>query len=165
MTTIVGVLLEVFEREAQQARVVISTIGKIPKDYKPKEGMRTLWELANHLAQIPLLDPSFYVGEIANVEQAQAKEKKLKSDDLKGLLATFDKGIKEVGKRFKGMTDGEFFAKTLKPFYEKRPKKNWAHYMPEFITHISMHKMQLWMYLKLAGAKVDMMTYYGVSPE
>jgi len=159
------VLLEVFEREANQAKVVLTAINKTPKDYIPKEGMRTLWELANHIAQIPLLDPNMYSMKIANVEQAQAKEKELRSADLKGLLSIFDKGIKEVNKRFKNMTEKEFFAKNLKPFYETGPEKNWAYYMPEFITHISMHKMQLWMYLKLAGAKVDMMTYYGIAPK
>jgi uncharacterized damage-inducible protein DinB len=165
MTTVVDVLLEVFEREAQQARVVLSTINNTPKNYTPKEGMRTLWELANHLAQIPLLDPSMYSGKIANLEQAQAEEKRLKSDDLKGVLSIFDKGIKEVNKRFKKMTEEEFFAKNLKPFYETGPEKNWAYLMPEFITHIAMHKMQLWMYLKLAGANVNMMTYYGITPK
>ncbi len=59
------------------------------------------------------------------------------------------------------MPDEEFFAKTLKPFYESGPMRSWANYMPEFITHLAMHKMQLWMYLKLAGVEVNMMTYYG----
>ncbi len=63
------------------------------------------------------------------------------------------------------MSEKEFFAKTLKPFYQQGDAKNWTYYMPEFITHLAMHKMQLWMYLKLAGADVNMMTYYGHHPE
>ena len=71
----------------------------------------------------------------------------------------------EIKKRFTGMTAQEFFAKTLKPFYETGEARSWAHFLPDIITHIAMHKMQLWMYLRLAGAKVDMMTYYGHHPE
>ncbi len=163
MPTTVDVLLEAFEHEAKQARVVIAAIKDTDMEYAPKEGMRTLRELANHLAQIPLLDPAMYAKEIADVEQARAREKELFREDLDGILAVLDEGIQAVKQRFTGMTNKQFFAKTLKPFYEKT-EKNWAYYMPEFISHIAMHKMQLWMYLKLAGVNVDMMTYYGVVP-
>ncbi len=161
MSKTIDVLLDAFEHEAKQARVVIAAIGNTDMAYSPQEGMRTLEELANHLAQIPLLDPVMYAKEIADVEQARAREKELHRQDIDGFLAVLDEGIQAVKQRFTGMTEREFFAKTLKPFYEKT-EKNWAYYMPEFISHIAMHKMQLWMYLKLAGVKVDMMTYYGV---
>jgi uncharacterized damage-inducible protein DinB len=164
MPTTVEVLLDAFEHEAKQARVVIATMKGTDMEYTPKEGMRTLRELANHLAQIPHLDPAMYAKEIADVEQARAREKELNREDLDGILAVFDEGVQAVKQRFSGMTEKEFFAKTLKPFYEKTAK-NWAYYIPEFICHIAMHKMQLWMYQKLAGVKVDMMTYYGVVPE
>jgi uncharacterized damage-inducible protein DinB len=165
MSNTVNVLLEAFEHEAKQARVVIAAIKDADMDYTPKEGMRTLRELANHLAQIPLLDPAMYSREIEDVEQARAREKELRREDLDGILAVLDEGILAVKQRFTGMADKDFLAKNLQPFYEKEERKNWAYYMPEFITHISMHKMQLWMYLKLAGVKVNMMTYYGVVTE
>ena len=164
MSKVVEVLLKVFEHEAQQARCVLSVIKDADLEFTPKEGMRTLGAMANHLAQIPLLDPSMYAQEIADVKQAQAREKELNRDTLEGMLTVFDEGIEAVKKRFTGMSEKEFFAKTLKPFYEQGDAKNWAYYMPEFITHIAMHKMQLWMYLKLAGAEVNMMTYYGHHP-
>lgn len=164
MSKTVDVLLAAFEHEAKQARVVIATIQDTDMEYSPQEGMRTLGELANHLAQIPLLDPAMYAQEIPDVEHARAREKELHRKDLDGILTVFDEGVQAVKQRFTGMTDKEFFAKTLKPFYEKT-EKNWAYYLPEFISHIAMHKMQLFMYLKLAGVKVDMMTYYGVTPK
>jgi len=165
MPSAVEVLLNVFEHEASQARCVLAAIQDTDMKYTPMKGMRTLGALANHLAQIPLLDPSMYAQEIKDVEQARAREKELNRSKLADILALFDEGIKVVKTRFSGMSEKEFFAKTLKPFYEQGPEKNWAYYMPEFITHIAMHKMQLWMYLKLAGAKVNMMTYYGHHPE
>jgi uncharacterized damage-inducible protein DinB len=165
MPSTVDVLLGVFEHEAQQARCVLAAIGDKDMKFVPHEGMRALGDVANHLAQIPLLDPSFYVGEIKDMDQARAREKELHRSALADILAVFDEGIQAVKKRFTGMSEKEFFTKTVKPFYEKGPAKNWAYFMPEFITHIAMHKMQLWMYLKLAGAEVNMMTYYGHHPE
>jgi uncharacterized damage-inducible protein DinB len=165
MSSVIDVLLKVFEHEAAQARCVLAAVKGMDLEFTPKEGMRNLGALANHLAQIPLLDPSFYIGEIADMEQAQMREKELNRNTLEEMLAVFDEGVESVKKRFTGMLEKEFFAKTLKAFYEKGEAKNWAYYMPEFITHIAMHKMQLWMYLKLAGAEVNMMTYYGHYPE
>ncbi len=165
LTSVVDVLLKVFEHEAQQARCVLEAAKDTDLEFTPKEGMRTLGLLANHLAQIPLMDPSFYIQEIADLKQAQMREKELNRNTLEEMLAVFDEGVEAVKKRFTGMSEKEFFTKTLKPFYEQGDAKNWAYYMPEFITHIAMHKMQLWMYLKLAGAEVNMMTYYGHHPE
>jgi uncharacterized damage-inducible protein DinB len=165
MPSTIDVLLTVFEHEADQARCVLEAIKDLDMEYSPQEGMRTLGELANHLAQIPLLDPAMYANEIKDLEQAQASEKKLNRTKLAEILAVFDEGVKSVKKRFSGMAEKEFFAKTLKPFYEQRSEKAWDYYMPEFITHLAMHKMQLWMYLKLAGVDVNMMTYYGHRPE
>lgn len=165
MTKISDVMLNVFKHEASQARVVLDAAKDADMNFVPKEGMRTLKVLANHLAQIPLLDPSMYRGEIENVEQAQAKEKELWRDSLEDMTALFDDGIKSVEKFFDGMSDDEFMKKDLQPFYASDAKKSWTYYFAEFTTHISMHKMQLWMYLKLAGADVNMMTYYGVPRE
>ena len=165
MASIIEVLLNVFKHEADQARCVLTAIQDTDMKYAPKKGMRTLGELANHLSQIPALDPAMYAHEIADVEQARAREKELNRSHLADIISVFDDGIKAVKARFTGMSDKDFFAKTLKPFYEKGPEKNWAYFMPEFITHIAMHKMQLWMYLKLAGVNVNMMTYYGVESE
>jgi len=165
MTKIVDVLLDSFNRDAKQAKVVLAAAKSVDMDYTPGQGMKPLKELANHLAQIPSLDHRMYSREIETVEQAQAQEKELSRDDIDGMLSVFDDGIAAVNAKFRDMSDKDLLENKLKPFYETRSEKNWAYYMPEFIRHIAMHKMQLWMYLKLAGAKVDMMTYYGVPPK
>ncbi len=165
MTNIINVLMNVFEHEANQARVVLAVTEPKFMKYTPQKGMRNLLDLANHLAQIPLLDPALYTRELPTREQANAKEKELWQDNREGLLSTFDTGIKKLKTRFSAMKEEVFFANTLQPFYETGAQRNWAFYLPELITHIAMHKMQLWMYLKLAGAHVNMMTYYGHAPE
>jgi uncharacterized damage-inducible protein DinB len=155
------VLLETFEGEAKQARCVLEAVKDSQMQYVPMEGMRTLGELANHLAQIPLLDPDFFNGKISDVENARAREAELNRETTSDMISILDEGIKAMTQKFSNMSEDEFFSKTLTTFYEQGPKRNWAHYFPEIITHIAMHKMQLWMYLKLSGASVNMMTYYG----
>jgi len=134
-------------------------------DFVPCTGMRPLITLVNHLAQIPLMDPSVYSSQLGNEEAIQNREKELHRTDINGALGVFDEGIKSVEKRFNKMTEEEFLEKNLRPFYESGDTKNWAYYLPEMTRHIAMHKMQLWMYLKLSGLEVNMMTYYGLADE
>jgi len=162
MPKIVDVLLKVFNHEAAQSRVVLKAAKGMDLTFVPKEGMRPMKGLANHLSQIPSMDPAMYCQEIRSIEEAQATEKKLTRDSVDQMLKLFDEGVKKVNARFANMADDELLKEQLKPCYEQGAPKSWAHYFPELTTHMAMHKMQLWMYLKLAGADVDMMTYYGV---
>ena len=162
MAKISEVMLNMFVHESKQARVVLECAKNTDLDFTPKEGMRPLKSLANHLAQIPSMDPFMYRGVIENGEQAQAREKELWREDIDSIISLFDKGIESVKGQFEGMSDEEFLTANLQPFYEPKKKKSWAYYFAEFTTHVSMHKMQLWMYLKMAGVDVNMMTYYGV---
>ncbi|UCE09468.1 MAG: hypothetical protein JSW61_10920 [Candidatus Thorarchaeota archaeon] len=165
MTRIVEVLLDSFKHEAKQARVVIDVARKAKSRFAPKKGLRTLEALVNHIAQIPTLDPSFYSGELESMEAAQKVEKDLWCKDVDDALILFDEGVEDASERFAEMSDDELLAKNLRPFYETGEEHNWAYYIPEMTRHIAMHKMQLWMYLKLSGLDVNMMTYYGVTSE
>ena len=165
LTSIAEVLLDSFKHEARQARVVIDVARDAKSGFKPSEGMRTLKEIVNHLAEIPTLDPSFYSGEFTSVEDAQKMEKELWREDIDDALALFDEGVESVLERFGEMSDEQVLEENLQSFYEKGPMHNWAYYIPEMTRHIAMHKMQLWMYLKLSGLDVNMMTYYGVTSE
>ncbi len=156
------ILVEMFERESQQARFVLAAAKEVDLNYSPYEGMRPLIDLANHLTQIPLIDLKFYSKEFKAFEEVQECEKKMHRSDIPSLLDVFDEGVQSVKKYIEGLSDDEILEKNLKAFYEDGPEKNWAHYIPEITTHLAMHKMQLWMYLKLAGAPVSMWTYYGV---
>ncbi len=165
MPKISDVMLNMFLHESNQAKVVLECAKNTDLNFVPKEGMRPLIALANHLAQIPSMDPYMYRGEIADAEQAQAREKELWRDGIDRIISVFDEGVESVKMYFKDMSDDEFLKANLRPFYEQKEKKSWGHYFAEFTTHIAMHKMQLWMYLKMAGVAVDMMTYYGITSE
>ncbi len=162
MVKLSQILVEMFEKESLQARFVLAAIKDVDLTYSPLEGMRSLIDLANHLAQIPVIDLKFFSNEFKSFDEVQEWEKKLHRSDIPGLLTVFDEGMKTVKKYFESLSDDEILEKKLKAFYEEGPKKNWAHYLPEMTTHLAMHKMQLWMYLKLAGAPVSMWTYYGI---
>ena len=165
MTAIIDVLLDSFVLEANQARCVLNVIQDGNLDFTPGNELRPLRDLANHLAQVPLIDPEIFGGKLDNMEKARAREQELTRSTISEMLTVFDEGVEAVKKQFMGMSEKEFFAETMVPFYESGPAKSWAKFFPDIITHIAMHKMQIWMYLKLAGVKVDMMTYYGHHPE
>lgn len=154
-----------FIHESDQVKVVIKSAAGQDFSFSPKEGMKPLKDLINHLAQIPSLDFGLYKMDIENIEQAQKMEKDLNRETIDEMLEVFEKGINKVVEYFKVMTDNEFLEEKLTPCYMKGPPKAWAYYLSEMTRHLAMHKMQLWMYLKLAGAPVDMMTYYGVTSE
>jgi len=165
METIPRILVEMFERESNQARFVLAAAEGVNLQFCPYEDMRCLEDLANHMAQIPILDFKFYSKAFEDFEAVRAMEIELKRTSIKEMLKVFDKGIETVKNHLSALTDEDALKANLKAFYEQGPEKGWTHYIPEITTHLAMHKMQLWMYLKMAGAPVSMWTYYGVPRE
>jgi uncharacterized damage-inducible protein DinB len=155
-------LLEMLVHESKQARFVLTVAKDTDLKFSPNDKMKPLLDLANHIAQIPLIDYKFFNMDFDNFEQTQKLEKELHKDSIDELLTIFDQGIEYIREHFAKLSDEEVLEKNKKPFYEEGPMKNWAHYLPTIVTHLAMHKMQLWMYLKHAGAPVNMMTYYGI---
>jgi uncharacterized damage-inducible protein DinB len=155
-------LLDMLEHESSQARFVLEATKGIDLNFSPKDELKPIIDLANHIAQIPLIDYKFFNMEFENFKQTQQLEKELRKDTIGELLTIFDQGIQYIKMHFEKISDEQVLENNRKPFYESGPKKNWAHYLPTIATHLAMHKMQLWMYLKLAGAPVSMWTYYGV---
>jgi hypothetical protein len=161
----IDVLVDSFKLEARQARVVIDKARIASSDFVPRKGMRSLTALVNHLAQIPFMDPAVYSSELESDEAIKQRENELQRMDINCALGVFDDGIESTEKRFSKMSEKELLEKNLRPFYESGEAKNWAYYISEMTRHIAMHKMQLWMYLKLSGLDINMMTYYGVPTE
>jgi hypothetical protein len=165
MDTIPRILIEMLEHESVQVRSVLIAAEGINPQFCPYDNMRLLVDLENHVAQIPSIDFSFYTKEFDSFESVRAMEQKLKRSAIKDLLKVFDKGIDNIEKYLSNMSDEDVLKNNLKAFYEQGPDKSWTQYIPDITTHLAMHKMQLWMYLKMAGAPVSMWTYYGVPQE
>ena len=162
MDTIPKILLDMFEHESAQTRFVLSAAKDTDLSFTPKDEMRPLIDLTNHLAQIPVIDFKFFTKEFESFEQVRAMEKDLRQDAIENMLTTYDQGIQSIKHHISKLSDEQVLENNMKAFYQPGPDKNWAHYLPEITTHLAMHKMQLWMYLKFAGAPVSMWTYYGV---
>lgn len=166
MGTISKLLLNMLEHESNQTRFVLAAAKIADLKFAPREEMRPLIDLANHVAQIPLIDLMFYSMEFKTFEEVQGMEKELRKESIDELLKVYDQGIEKIKELISKLSDEQLLENNLKvhlsAFYQDSPEKSWSHYVPEITTHLAMHKMQLWMYLKLTGAPVNMWTYYGI---
>lgn len=162
MRTISEILLDMIDHESRQTRFVMMAAKGSDLNFKPSDEMRSLIDVMNHLAEIPTIDLKFCSMQFNDFEEVRAMEKELRRDTIDELLALFDKGMATIHEFISNLSDDQLVANSLKPFDLEGPPKSWAHYIPEITTHLAMHKMQLWMYLRLAGAPVSMWTYYGV---
>lgn len=150
------------EHESSQTRFVLVAAKESDLKFTPNEALRPLVDLVNHLAQIPTIDFNFFSMEFKTFEEVRAMEIDLRQETIDDMLTVYDQGIEKIKEFISKLADEQILENNLKAFYQDGPEKSWAHYIPEITTHLAMHKMQLWMYLKLAGAPVSMWTYYGV---
>jgi len=162
MDKITKLLLDMLEHESNQLRFVLTAAKETDLKFTPKDELRPLIDLTNHIAQIPLIDFKFFSKEFESFEEVRAMEKDLRQDTIDEMLSIYDEGIEKIKEQISKLSDEQVLVNNLKAFYQDGPEKSWAHYIPEITTHLAMHKMQLWMYLKLAGSPVSMWTYYGV---
>jgi len=162
MDKIPNLLLEMLNHESSQVRFVLTAAKDSDLKFTAKEEMRSLLDLANHLAQIPTIDFKFFSMEFESFEEVRKMENDLHRDAVDDMLVIYDEGIEKINEHLSALSDEQSLENNLKAFYQDGPEKSWAHYIPEITTHLAMHKMQVWMYLKLAGAHVSMWTYYGV---
>jgi uncharacterized damage-inducible protein DinB len=162
MGTISKILLDVIDHESRQTRFVMTAAIGSDLNFKPSDEMRSLFDVMNHLAEIPTIDLKFCKMQFNDFEEVHAMEKELRRDTIDELLALYDRGMETIHEFISKLSDDQLTENSLKPFDQEGPPKSWAHYIPEITTHLAMHKMQLWMYLKLAGVPVSMWTYYGV---
>ncbi|MBN2228363.1 MAG: DinB family protein [Candidatus Thorarchaeota archaeon] len=150
------------DHEGRQTRFVMTAATGSDLNFKPSDGMRSLFDVMNHLAEIPTIDLQFCSMQFNNFEEVHAMEKELRRNTIDELLALYDEGMEAIHEFISKLSDDQLTENSLKPFDLEGPPRSWAHYIPEITTHLAMHKMQLWMYLRLAGAPVNMRTYYGV---
>jgi uncharacterized damage-inducible protein DinB len=162
MKIIKDVLLDFFEDEVKEVRVVMEKANDVPLTFRLVKDSRTLLDLVNHMAQIPRIDIDIYSGKFPSGEETHKLELLLNKKDIDEALVVFDNGCDYLRKYFKKFNDEELLKETLRPFYEPdSPPQSWTHFLPKLTTHLALHKGVLWSYLKAAKANVNMFTYYG----
>jgi uncharacterized damage-inducible protein DinB len=125
-------------------------------DWRPRENMRTMLELANHLAQVPSVDLAII--RRATEEEARALEASLHRRHPAELIHVWRSGIGAVTEFYEGLTEQQFEEEIGQAFYgQSVPYSEW---LLEIITHAYHHRAQLFTYLKTVGRPVDMYTLY-----
>jgi uncharacterized damage-inducible protein DinB len=151
-----GLLLAELERIARSCCHIIRLAEPQHFDFAPQRNMRTLHELANHLAQIPLVDLRILGG--AKQDEVQELEENLRREDAEAWCALLREGYSEVRRYMESLTFDAFENSSGTAFYG-RTQTN-AQWLLEIITHLYHHRSQLFTYLKLLGYPVNTKTLY-----
>lgn len=118
--------------------------------------LRNLIELANHLAQIPAVDTAILRG--LPEEEIQRTERELWNDNVVGLKGVLREGYEELHRFMEKLSISEFETGSATAFYGRT--QTYAQWLLEVITHLYHHRAQLYTYLRLAGAPVEMRMLY-----
>jgi uncharacterized damage-inducible protein DinB len=124
--------------------------------YRPRANMRTVLELANHLAQIPAIDLAILQG--APEPEIRALEAKLRTDDPERLTQVWSEGVAAVKAYFTPLDATVLATQKGKAFYGH--EATMAEWLLEIVTHTYHHRAQLFTYLKELGRPIDMFTLY-----
>lgn len=138
---------------------VLRLFALIPEgrlEWRPAGNMRTLLEVANHLAQIPRVDLTILQG--ASRAEVQELERTLFQKSPALLPDLWEGGLEELGRFYGALSPIDFESRTGKAFYGH--EETLAEWLLEIITHGYHHRSQLFTYLKILGEPVDMSTLY-----
>ncbi|MHB1628701.1 MAG: DinB family protein [Bacilli bacterium] len=126
-------------------------------DFRPREEMRTVLELANHLTQSPLIDLAILKEQ--SQEEVHALEQALTASDAAHMRANMENGLAELSAYMGGLSEHDFLHKESKPFYGENGSTQ-AKWLVEIVTHAFHHRGQLFTYLKQAGLAITMFDLY-----
>lgn len=125
-------------------------------DWRPRENMRSMMELANHLAQIPAVD--LKILQEGTEPEIRALEARLHRTNPAELMQVWRDGLASLTEFYLGLTPEQLEQKTGKSYYgHEAPMAQW---LLEIITHSFHHRAQLFNMLKMLGRPVDMFTLY-----
>ena len=146
-----------------QLRAVTQSVAGLfalcPQDrllFLPKGATRTLLDLANHFAALPLVDLATL--QASRRQVVETIEETLHGAGPEDWTDIFVRGAKAVEEYFERMTDEEFETKTSRAHYGT--SKTQAGWLLETICHIYHHRGQLYVYLKMLGVPVDVEHLY-----
>ncbi|WP_169088424.1 DinB family protein [Paenibacillus sp. PL91] len=153
-----ALLLEELEHIIKTSSNLIRKISPEHWDYRPRQNMRSLLELAQHLVSVPSSDL------LILQESSEPVIRKLEADiaadnDKEALIAWMVSGMDQVRKYMEELPEEEFLHKKTKPFYLEHGSVQ-AKWLIEITTHAQHHRAQLFTYLKTQGYEVNMFDLY-----
>ncbi|WFA06520.1 DinB family protein [Bacillus sp. HSf4] len=156
--TMRDVLLHEMETGVRSTCLLFEKVKESDWSYRPADNMRSLKELACHLAAIPESDLAIMQekkqSDIAVIENRYGDFQS--ADDMTQAMKT---GFEQLKTYFVSMSDQALLTKKTTPFYleEGMTQSRW---LAETFTHIFHHRAQLFNYLKQLGYQVSMFDLY-----
>ncbi|ANS74756.1 damage-inducible protein DinB [Paenibacillus yonginensis] len=149
-----------FEELQLIVRTTTGLISKIkPEDlsFRPRENMRTVKELADHLAAIPAVDLLILQERPeSDIRQLEGQFAEAAPSALGPLM---EQGLDELKRYMEALSEQDFWHKETKPFYMDHGSSQ-AKWLVEIVTHAQHHRGQLFTYLKMQGYEVNMFDLY-----
>jgi uncharacterized damage-inducible protein DinB len=140
----------------QSSAVLIRLCPREQVEFRPAEGMRSLGELVDHFAAQPLVDLAVLQGSPRPV--TETIEETLHSARPGEWAEIFERGIRAAEEYFGSMSEEDFEGRTTRAHYgTAHPQSVW---LLDIISHIYHHRGQLYVYLKMLGAPVDVEHLY-----
>jgi uncharacterized damage-inducible protein DinB len=126
-------------------------------EFRPQPNMRTLRELAEHLAAIPAVD--LQIVQEHKAEEVRAVEQRFAEMEFTKLGAAMAEGLEPLRQYMTALPEEDFLYKKTTPFYLEHGTAQ-AKWLIEIVTHTQHHRGQLFTYLKMQGYDVSMSDLY-----
>ena len=127
-------------------------------DYRPSHNMRTLRELADHLAAIPEVDLAI-MNEKSESDVHQLEEKYAQFKTGEELAQAMKDAFDIYRETISSLPEDVYLNKETKPFYADFASTQ-AKWHVETVTHLFHHRAQFFNYLKQLGYEVNMFDLY-----
>jgi uncharacterized damage-inducible protein DinB len=160
MTAVQELQHMLFEELELIVRTTTNLLAKVkPEDheFRPQPNMRTLRELAEHLAAIPAVDLLILTEHSA--EEVRVLENRFAETNFNRLGDTMAEELETLRQYIAALSEDDFLHKKTKPFYLEHGTAQ-AKWLIEIVTHTHHHRGQLFTYLKIQGYDVSMSDLY-----
>ena len=152
---------EVISTLNEALRTTKNLLKLVPWDkleYKPHEKTYTLKQLLGHMQEAELFMAKGIVkGDWGSGDEEEGKDVELGSREE--VIKKFEENHKQAIKLLEGLSESDLLNKQVKTPWKMEGSALRMAFM--WFEHMIHHRMQLFMYLKLLGLKVDTMTIYG----
>lgn len=135
-------------------------------EFKPKEGLMTIAQVLKHVSNA--LGESLSMGinntwpDIPADEMLPSAEKIPKSNSAAEALKEIDQDWELLKREFDKITDGEFNQNKINVPWMPQPM-TYVEFMMQAMEHLSNHRMQLFIWLKLSGEALHTGHLYGMA--
>lgn len=134
-------------------------------EFKPKEGLMTIAQVLKHVSNALGESLSMAINntwpQIPADEMLPAAEKMPESTSAAEALKEIDHDWELLKQEFEKITDGEFNQNKINVPWMPQPM-TYAEFMMQAMEHLSNHRMQLFIWLKLSGEALHTGHLYGM---